>query len=240
MSGFTRLHDRLSGKAADVTARPVLYVAFGDSVTQGCMEYGTVEHESVFHNLLKKAVDKRFPHSVFSVINSGVSGDTASASRSRWNRDLLMFQPDLVTIGFGVNDAHEGEKGLGTYVESMRELIESVRTQTSADILLLTPNMMIKRDNANVDDRDRPALPLFLKTAEEGFLDAYTESLRELAKQEQVECFDQYDWWVRLERQGVDIHTRLVNGINHPDRDCHRELAEGLEACLFGAPVEKS
>jgi acyl-CoA thioesterase-1 len=233
MSEFERLHKRLLQKATDVTARPVVYVAFGDSVTQGCMEYATIEHDKVFHNQLKRSIEKRYPSTIFSVINSGVSGDTAHGSRLRWDRDLLMYQPDLVTIGFGVNDAHEGEAGLNNYVESLRELIHRIRTETEANLLLLTPNMMIKHDNANVDEQDRPVLPVFIKTAEAGYLHMYVEALRELAEQEQVACVDQYAWWMQMEQQGTDIHTRLINGINHPDREFHQELADMIDASLF-------
>ncbi|MDB5052469.1 MAG: hypothetical protein JWM44_519 [Bacilli bacterium] len=233
MSDFQRLHKRLLEKAQDVTARSVVYVAFGDSVTQGCMEYATIEHEKVFHNLLKRSIEKRYPTTIFSVINSGVSGDTAHGSRSRWHRDVIMYQPDLISIGFGVNDAHEGEAGLKNYVESIRELIELIRMQTEADLLLLTPNMMVKHENANIDERDRPALPMFVQTAEAGYLPRYMEALRELATQEQVACIEQYELWIQMEQRGIDIHTRLVNGINHPDREFHQELADMLDTALF-------
>lgn len=233
MNEFKRLHDRLQEKSADVTARPIIYVAFGDSVTQGCMEYGTIEHEQVYHNLLKRSVERRYPAAIFSVINSGVSGDTASGSRLRWQRDLLSYQPDLVTIGFGVNDAHDGEAGVKPYIESLRELIVLIRSQTEADVLLLTPSMMMKADNANIDHRDRIHVSRFIQTAQAGYLPIYVEALKNLAAQEQVACIDQYTRWVELERQGYDIHTRLANGINHPDRAFHQELAEMIEAKLF-------
>jgi len=233
MSEFRRFRDRLLEKSADVSARPVVYVAFGDSVTQGCMEYATIEHDQVYHNLLKRSVERLYPTTIFSVINSGVSGDTASGSRSRWQRDLFMYQPDFVTIGFGVNDAHEGEAGLKLYVESLRELIELIRTRTEANVLLITPSMMMKADNANIDERDRPHIPRFLETAQAGYLPIYVEALKTLASQEQVACLDQYDRWTQLEQQGIDIHMRLVNGINHPDRAFHQDLADLIEAKLF-------
>lgn len=233
MSQFQRLHERLLEKANDVTARPVVYVAFGDSVTQGCMEYGTIEHDKVYHNLLKKSIEIRYPSTIINVINSGVSGDTAHGSRSRWHRDLLMYQPDFVTIGFGVNDAHEGKAGLNKYIESMKELIQLIRTQTEANLLLLTPNMMIKNENTNIHERDIPAIPQFIKTAEAKYLQLYVEALQKLGEQEKIVCIDQYNLWIEMEQQNIDIHTRLANGINHPDRAFHQELADMIEANIF-------
>jgi acyl-CoA thioesterase-1 len=230
MSGrpFERLHRRLQEKADDVRVRPVIYVAFGDSVTQGCMEYGVVEHEQVFHQLLKRLIEEKYPRTVLSVINAGISGDTADQSRGRWQRDLFMYQPDLVTIGFGVNDAHAGPEGLAGYITALSELIAAVRTRTPTDILLLTPNMMIKRDNPMVHDMDRPAVAGFLKTAKAEYLPMYRKALLDLAQEVGVPCLDMYGWWLELERQGYDIHTRLANGINHPDRAYHRKMAKRL------------
>jgi acyl-CoA thioesterase-1 len=233
MNKFRRLHDRLEEKASDVRARPVIYVAFGDSVTQGCMEYATIEPNNVFHHLLKKAIEKRYPSTVISVINSGVSGDTGHASRSRWERDIFMYQPDLITIGFGVNDAHEGKEGLANYIESMQELIHHIRSQTEANVLLLTPNMLMKKDNPNIHEKDRPVIPRFIQTAQSEYLPLYVEALRELARAEDVPFVDQYAMWDHMERQGIDIHTRLSNGINHPDRAFHQELADRIEIRLF-------
>lgn len=98
MNEFQRLHERLQEKAADVRKRAVVYAALGDSVTQGCMQGGEFEYERLYHQVLKRAVERRYPGTVFNVINSGVAGDTARRSRKRWERDVLMYKPDLVTI----------------------------------------------------------------------------------------------------------------------------------------------
>jgi lysophospholipase L1-like esterase len=41
----------------------------------------------------------------YTVINSGVSGDTAAGALERIDRDVLRFAPDLVIIAFGLNDS---------------------------------------------------------------------------------------------------------------------------------------
>lgn len=233
MSGFERLHRRLEEKHNDVTARPVIYVALGDSVTQGCMEHNFIEHNQVFHQYVKQGLEERYPRTIVNVINSGVSGDTASSSEVRWQRDLLLFQPDLVTIGFGVNDAHEGLKGLEAYIQSMRKLIGVVRTETDADLLIVTPNMMLTRENHNVHRNDLVHVPQFLNTAKLGYLHQYVTSLRKLIDEEQLPCVDFYQSWERWISSGGDIHSRLANGINHPDRRFHHQLAEQIISKIF-------
>jgi acyl-CoA thioesterase-1 len=165
MSSFKRFHERLKEKADDVSARPVIYVAFGDSVVQGCMEYKTIEHVQVYSQLFKSAVERRVPQTIFSIINSGVSGDTAMLSRSRWQRDLYMFQPDLITISFGLNDCHLGESGLHDFLIAYHELIDGIRQHTEADLLVLTPTMMMKEENFSIHEMDRPFVPPIFKNS---------------------------------------------------------------------------
>jgi hypothetical protein len=44
--------------------------------------------------------------------------------------------------------------------------------------------------------------------------------------------------WEEMEKQGIDIHKMLSNGINHPTADFHERMAEALEQKLFAdAPV---
>lgn len=233
MSRFPRLQARLKEKADDVKARAVTYVAFGDSVTQGCMEHATIEHKQVYHQLLKERMESRYPTTIVNVINSGVSGDTAASSRSRWGRDLLLYDPDFVTVGFGVNDCHAGPAGLDAYVQALDELVVRVMEETSAEVLLLTPSAMIRADNAYVHENERAYLPRFLETAACGYLQQYAYALREFASRKQLPLFDVFAMWQLMEQRGIDINSRLANGINHPDRLFHAQLAQSLDAFLF-------
>jgi len=228
MSGFERLRRRLEEKANDPKSRPVLYVAFGDSVTQGCMEHGVIEHRLSFPAMVKEAVEARYPTAMFCLVNAGASGDTALESRTRWERDVFSLRPDVVTIGFGVNDAHRGDEGLASYRESLTALIAGIRMHTEADVLFITPNKMMSADNPNVDERDRAHVAAFLRTAAAGHLTAYADAMRDVANREEVPLVDQFLMWERMEREGVDIHTRLANGINHPDRDFHMQLSSAI------------
>ncbi|OAS13476.1 SGNH/GDSL hydrolase family protein [Paenibacillus oryzisoli] len=233
MSAFARFHKRLKEKADDVRARPVTYVAFGDSVTQGCMEYAAIEHEQVYHNLLKKRIVQRYPTTILNVINAGVSGDTAVKSEPRWQPDVIAYQPDLVTIGFGVNDCHAGEAGLEPYLEKMDAFVRTVKRDTEADLLVLTPNMMMMHDNDTIHANDRVVLPRFSDTSEKGYLQLYTHALRAYLQQEKLAYVDIYALFEARLLEGQAPHARLANGINHPDRELHAQMAERIEARIF-------
>ena len=56
-----------------------------------------------------------------------------------------MYKPDLVTIFFGHNDAHGGREGLAPFIQAVGDLVHRIRSETEADILLMTPCMMMSR-----------------------------------------------------------------------------------------------
>ncbi|MFD0714489.1 SGNH/GDSL hydrolase family protein [Paenibacillus sp. GCM10027626] len=233
MKPFLRLRKRLREKAQDARERAVTYVALGDSVTQGCMQAGVLEYERVYHQVLWRGTHRRYPGTVFNVINSGVGGDTLQASRSRWERDVLHYKPDLVTICFGHNDAHGGMDGIGPFVRELGDLVRRIRTETEAEILLMTPCMMMNRDNDRIAEEHKPLVPAFLKLAEEGVLSRYVEALKQFALREDIPLFDTYAMWEDMERGGMDITSRLSNGINHPDAEFHLEWGKALEEILL-------
>lgn len=225
---YERLNRRLQEKAEDSTTRAVTYVALGDSVTQGVMQQGVYEYELLYHQVCKRSLQQRYPGTVLNVINSGVNGDLACRAVGRWDRDVQPYSPDLITIMFGHNDVHEGAAGLSAYLEAIDELILRARTDTEADILLLSPCMMMTRDNPRIALEHRPLVPDFIRLAEEGILLNYVTALRQYAEQQRIPLLDVYAIGEAMEQRGEDMHVRLANGLNHPDQLFHIELGNHL------------
>ena len=74
-------------------------VAFGDSITAGfAVRRG-------FPSLWKEMLQQKFPEAKVEMINSGISGDTSQDGLARLDWAVLSYEPDLVTINFGINDA---------------------------------------------------------------------------------------------------------------------------------------
>lgn len=231
---FSRLNHRLREKADNVRERAVTYVAMGDSVTQGCMQIGVSEYERIYHQVAKRDIERRYPGTVLNVINSGVSGDTATASRMRWERDILLYKPDLVTICFGHNDAHGREQGMAPFAQAIVELVERIRSDTDAELLLMTPCMMTDRDNDAVAAEHKPLIPAFVRLAKDGILDAYADRVRELSAELDVPLLDVHAMWQRMVRDGERVCDRLSNGINHPDARFHVTWGKALAGLLLG------
>jgi len=234
MSSFTKFRERLLEKAKDANKRAVTYVAIGDSVTQGCMEVDVYEYTDIYHQVFRRAVEQQFPGTVINVINSGVGGDTIEASRPRWERDVLLYKPDLVTICFGHNDAHHGREGVADFIKGISDLLDRIQAETEAEVLLITPCMMMKEVNTRISEKHQVHIPAFVKLAEEEILGLYVSALRQLAEERNLPCLDVYAIWEQMEQEGQDIHALLSNGINHPVAAFHRRWGQFMTDKVIG------
>ena len=109
-------------KQADLYARKPITIAFlGDSVTQGCFEcfenikgqIDTVfESGESYAEKTKKILAKLYPSVPVTIVNAGISGGKTGTALSRIQRDVLMYQPDLAVVCFGLNDTTFGLEGL--------------------------------------------------------------------------------------------------------------------------------
>ena len=171
-----------------------------------------------------------YPASAVSVINSGISGDSTTGALKRFDRDVAVYNPDLVTVNLGLNDsmAADAEASLETYRANMSEIFRRIKA-LGAEAMLVTPNMMC----SYVD----PSLPegLLRNIAAEaakrqtgGVLTAFVDSAREIAREAGIPIADAYAHWQALEHAGVDTTALLSNHINHPTRKMHDVFARKI------------
>ena len=225
MALLNQFHARVKAKAKDNSLAPVLIVALGDSVTQGCMEEGRMDFDAVYHHQLKRLLERRYPATTFSVVNAGVGGESASGGLARLARDVIRHQPDLVIVGYGLNDACGGLGNLTAFRDVLAGLLRRIRCETEADIVLLTPNRMAAHDNDLVPARWKPIIGHFVETQRGGALNAYVQAIREVGAGIGVVLADVRAAWENLERQGTDTTPLLCNGINHPNAEMHEATA---------------
>lgn len=227
MITLARFHARILEKARDNGTAPVLIVALGDSVTQGCMDPGRMDFEAVYHSRVKRALEALHPETTFSVLNAGIGGESAPGGLKRLDRDVIRHQPDLVIVGYGLNDSCAGDRaGLGAFREALSAIVGRIRRETQADVLLLTPNMMAARDNAAVPERWKPVIGMFVSRQTTGVVAAYAQAIRDVAAAGGAALADVYAKWEAFEKSGVDVTLRLCNGINHPDAGMHDMAAQ--------------
>ena len=226
-------------------ARSPRIVCLGDSVTHGCFEVYIDRHGKVEtaydtpNGYVRRLNDKLltlYPASAVSFINSGISGDSSTGALKRFDRDVSVYQPDLVTVCLGLNDSMtpDTDAGLSLYRANMTEIFSRIRA-LGAEAMLITPNMMCSYvDPALKDETLRNIAGAVVKCQTGGILTAYVDTAREVAREAGVPIADAYADWQALERSGVDTTALLSNHINHPTREMHEVFANRiLEQLLY-------
>jgi len=220
-----RFFRRIEEKAHDVAQPPVLSVAFGDSVTQGCMELGRLDPVGVYHRGVQARLEEFFPTTTFSTINAGVSGGDVSRALGRLERDVIRHAPDLVLVAFGLNDSLGGREKLDVFGEGLGRIIAGVRKETEAAVVLLTPPFMATRVSPRIHPNHAEVAERIIRAQADGTLADYAEKIREVARAEKVLLADVHAEWTRLRNSGADTDGWLSNGLNHPDERGHRLAA---------------
>ncbi len=220
---------------------PVM-VCLGDSVTQGCFEVynptpDTIETEYdpaySYVRLLQNALDLLYPRANAIVINSGLSGGSAQNGAERLERDVLSYQPDLVTVCFGLNDATQGEAYLPTYRKSLSDIFTAIRN-SGADGILITPNRMNTYISGKLTDPLCRKLGASFQSIEQsGLLARFVEEAKQTAVNHGMGICDMYGKWQRMAACGVDTTALLANHLNHPARELHKLIAYSLLDELF-------
>jgi len=233
---LAHFQQRIAEKTQDVSAAPVIIVAFGDSVTQGFTKANTIEANVVYHQRLKEMLEQHYPLCTFSVINAGVAGFTAADSLARLERDVIRYQPDLVVISFGLNDAVVlGKGGTLSFKNTLKKMLAEVRNKTQTDIILLTPNFMVTADNEYIHPDERHYLEDLEPIQTTGILERYAEVICQVAASEKVVLTDVFKIWTAFAKQGNDTNTLLANGLNHPSAKAHTWTAQAIFETIKGA-----
>lgn len=201
----------------------LVIVAFGNSITATRKTIDQVFAQRLPALLAEKSIPVR-------VINAGVPGShTGSISDNnlhnvqhaldRFASDVLAQQPDLVTIGFGTNDAHIDSKQpngtsripLSAYQKNLTYFIQELQRR-DIQIVLITPNPLAAPYENFQNDR----------------LIQYVKVVRKLAKKFKTGLVDNYKMFSEYPaKTGKAIDTLLLDGV-HPNDEGHRLIAENL------------
>ena len=219
-----------------------LTIAFlGDSVTQGCFEsfsspedeWKGVDAEAVYHNRLRKKLEKAYPQRLFRIINAGVAGNNSSNGLARVETDVLKHNPDMTVVCFGLNDVHDGEKNLPVYRDNLRTIFEKLHNAGSKT-MFLTPNCMCMEltDDYADDKQLAHAQELCLLAQKSGLMDRYIETAKDVCREMHVPVCDCYGTWMQWHKEGRNVTNLLANHINHPSREMHQVFADALYESL--------
>jgi acyl-CoA thioesterase-1 len=180
----------------------VTIVALGDSITAGyAVRRG-------FPSFWKQMLVEKYPDAKTEMINSGISGDTSSDGLARLDWSALAYEPDLVTINFGINDCVLG-LGLEEFEMNFVEMVRRIRAGPNSEILLLSSQ------------------PLETLPYDRLVLDYY-QSVQRVAKEMDTGFVDVYGSWMARVQEGTPLGSLILPGLDHPNEAGYRIIAEEL------------
>lgn len=112
---------------------PVTFVAFGDSITNGGEASSP---ELIFWRRWIADLEAKYPRARINAINGATGGDTTTRGLQRLQAKVIDEKPDLVLIGFGMNDHNRRGVPLPEFERQLREMIGRIRAASAAEIVL--------------------------------------------------------------------------------------------------------
>lgn len=153
---------------------PIVYVALGDSTGAG-----VGAREGGYPARLFKQIEERRPGSTLS--NLSVSGaTTADLLRDQLERGVAL-NPDLVTVGIGINDIGHGLT-IEQFAKNFEEILSTLKEKTHAQIVV-----------TNLPDvSSAPRIPNAMRSVYQQQIIQFCQRLEEIAKGHGVILFDIY------------------------------------------------
>jgi acyl-CoA thioesterase-1 len=177
-------------------------VAFGDSIVEG------YKQPEGWPEILGRDLAGRYGG--VSVINAGISGNTAEDGLRRLRQDVLVHQPDLVLISFGLNDMKNGVS-LSRFNEDLAGIVGQV-TAGGAQPALLTTTRLQRGTGLLVKVNPAP----------------YNDAIKMLAEARGIPLID-----VNEQFRGLNTPEYLIDAA-HPNMEGYRQIAEIIRKGLIG------
>lgn len=103
------------------------------------------------------------PHSAPRVINRGISGHRVTDLAERWERDVILLEPDVLSVKIGINDVWHGLAGSGLsvsidrFITTYRELLSRTRQALpGCKLVLCEPSVIWPPQPADGNELLRP------------------------------------------------------------------------------------
>ncbi len=100
-----------------------------------------------------------------------------------------------------------------TYKQILVDLVRRIKVETTADVILLTPNGDLPN---NLFGEENPSMPTTMERV---------KVIRKVAHAEHVSLADVYAVWEAARKAGCPWEELLANGVNHPGIEGHEVYA---------------
>ena len=179
-----------------VAGESLRIIAYGDSITAGGE---ASDPKLIFWERWADALRAKYPKAKVETINGATGGDATVQGLQRLQGKVLSQTPDLVLIGFGMNDHNRGGPTPTAFAGNLSTIIDRIRSATGAEIVLFSafpPNPKWHYGTHNMA--------------------AYAEATEQVAREKRCAFADVFNLWQQCaaRKQPEDL---LANNINHPN-----------------------
>lgn len=195
----------------------VCIVCLGDSITG---RYYHTGGRRAYPELLGELLRRETGRFDISVINAGMSGDTAAGGLRRLDENVLSHQPHAVVVMFGMNDVSHYTRE--AYADNLRQIALRCGAAGAA-VIFCTPNNIIQMTGR----LDRPPE----KLAEFGL------AMRELAREIGAVAVDAHHAFKQSCRNDDLAWRLLFSDPIHPNLLGHMVFATRVAEAVLGRPV---
>ena len=181
----------------------------GNSITQGAKHtHGQRAYPEIFAERIRWEMGR----GTDVIINTAISGHTSQQILDDFELRVARFQPDVVVLMVGTNDASNNKISVNQFESNLLQLVREIRKKNAIPVLL-TPNPIIT-DKAP-DRKD---------------LEKYVIKIREVAERNHVILVDNWAIWSTelQEKYSGEIFRNLLNDPLHPNGLGHKEIAIAL------------
>jgi lysophospholipase L1-like esterase len=147
-------------------------VFIGDSITDCGRRDVAAPYGNGYVSMVRSLLLARYPERQLKIVNKGIGGNTTRDLAARWKKDVILEQPDWLSIMIGINDVWrtydsngDGAVGLEEYTKTLRNLLTMTRAVSYTRLILAEPYMI-------EPDQNRPMRKQ---------MDTYAAAVRQLA-----------------------------------------------------------
>ncbi len=194
------------------TGMPVSIISYGDSITAG----GEASNADLrFQYLYGKYLKSIFPKANLTIKDASTPGYSSTQGVDLWDNYIGKTSPDLVLIGWGMNDHNIGGNTPEQFKSNLVKLVRMIKERKKAEVILYStfpPN--------NDWHYGSHSMGLF------------AEATKQAAIESNCAYVDVYNTWITVLKR-KDQSSLLGNNINHPNDFGHWLYAQAFEAMFF-------
>lgn len=187
-------------------------VSYGNSITEGGEASTTALR---FQNRYTEYLKRKFPKAKITIEDVSIPGRTAKEGIDYWDDYIGKTDPDLVLVGWGMNDHCIGAHEPDQFRKYLVTLVEMIKERKKAEVILFSTFQ------AHVDWH-----------YSNRSMEPYAEATKQAALETDCAYVDVYSTWAKV-FQIKDQASLLANNINHPNDFGHWLYLQAFEAMIF-------